>query len=243
MVTSGETNSPKKTIPRALMLTVSGIAIFYFCVQWLYWQTVGPEKPDSAPLIALANMIFGETGALVMTLTAVVSVAGNLLANMISTSRLTYSMAQQSLVPGKLGNILGRVHNKFATPYLSILVLGLFAGAMALSGSFVWLAISSVLARLVVYAMCVVVLMKAQQGSLRSAFQQSASVQGTAGSKVSPTNLLKRLIPFVAFAVCAWSIAQSSTNAWLFLLGELAVGALLYFALFHFTPSNKVSKG
>ena len=243
VVTSGETNSPKKTIPRALMLTVSGIAIFYFCVQWLYWQTVGPEKPDSAPLIALANMIFGETGALVMTLTAVVSVAGNLLANMISTSRLTYSMAQQSLVPGKLGNILGRVHNKFATPYLSILVLGLFAGAMALSGSFVWLAISSVLARLVVYAMCVVVLMKAQQSSLRSAFQQSASVQGTAGSKVSPTNLLKRLIPFVAFAVCAWSIAQSSTNAWLFLLGELAVGALLYFALFHFTPSNKVSKG
>ncbi|GFD76395.1 APC family permease [Tenacibaculum sp. KUL113] len=243
VVTSGETNSPKKTIPRALMLTVSGIAIFYFCVQWLYWQTVGPEKPDSAPLIALANMIFGETGALVMTLTAVVSVAGNLLANMISTSRLTYSMAQQSLVPGKLGNILGRVHNKFATPYLSILVLGLFAGAMALSGSFVWLAISSVLARLVVYAMCVVVLMKAQQSSLRSAFQQSASVQGTAGSKVSPTNLLKRLIPFVAFAVCAWSIAQSSTNAWLFLLGELAVGALLYLALFHFTPSNKVSKG
>ncbi|GFD87465.1 APC family permease [Alteromonas marina] len=243
VVTSGETNSPKKTIPRALMLTVSGIAIFYFCVQWLYWQTVGPEKPDSAPLIALANMIFGETGALVMTLTAVVSVAGNLLANMISTSRLTYSMAQQSLVPGKLGNILGRVHNKFATPYLSILVLGLFAGAMALSGSFVWLAISSVLARLVVYAMCVVVLMKAQQSSLRSAFQQSASVQGTAGSKVSPTNLLKRLIPFVAFAVCAWSIAQSSTNAWLFLLGELAVGALLYLALFHFTPSKKVSKG
>ena len=243
VVTSGETNSPKKTIPRALMLTVSGIAIFYFCVQWLYWHTVGPEKPDSAPLIALANMIFGETGALVMTLTAVVSVAGNLLANMISTSRLTYSMAQQSLIPGKLGNTLGRVHNKFATPYLSILVLGLFAGAMALSGSFVWLAISSVLARLVVYAMCVVVLIKAQQASLRGASEQNTPFQGTAGSKVSPTNLLKRLIPFVAFAVCAWSIAQSSTNAWLFLLGELAVGALLYFALFHFTPSNKVSKG
>ena len=91
VVTSGETNSPKKTIPKALMLTVSGIALFYFCVQWLYWHTLGGATPDSAPLIALANIIFGETGALVMTLTAVVSVAGNLLANMISTSRLTYS--------------------------------------------------------------------------------------------------------------------------------------------------------
>ena len=256
VVTSGETNSPKKTIPRALMLTVSGIAIFYFCVQWLYWHTVGPAKPDSAPLIALANVIFGETGALIMTLTAVISVAGNLLANMISTSRLTFSMARQSLIPGKLGKILGKVHSKFATPSSSILVLGLFAGAMALSGSFVWLAISSVLARLVVYAMCILVLMKAQKTFLRGSSSQkrasqSASLQDeyvrnsdlTKGSFVKATNLFKRLIPCAALAVCAWSIAQSSTNAWLFLLGELVVGALLYFALFHFAPSNKKSKG
>lgn len=233
VVTSGETNSPKKTIPRALMLTVSGIAVFYFCVQWLYWHTVGPAKPDSAPLIALADMIFGETGALVMTLTAVVSVAGNLLANMISTSRLTFSMAQQSLIPGQLGDALGKVHTTYSTPFISVFVLGVFAGAMALSGSFVWLAISSVLARLVVYAICVVVLIKAQRNSAQHATHAFAS----------PVNLLTRLIPFVALAVCAWSIAQSSTHAWLFLLGELAVGALLYFALFHFTLGNKISKG
>ena len=261
MVTSGETSSPKKTIPRALTLTVSGIAIFYFCVQWLYWHTVGPAKPDSAPLIALANMIFGETGALIMTLTAVVSVAGNLLANMISTSRLTFSMAQQSLIPGKLGQKLGEIHTSFATPAVSISILGIFAGTMALSGSFVWLAISSVLARLVVYAVCVVVLMKAQRASLQRAPLQETSLQsaysqsgmqqdtskkdayfnGSAGAFASPVNLFRRLIPFVALAVCAWSIAQSSTNAWLFLLGELVVGALLYF--FYFAPSNKESKG
>lgn len=150
VVTSGETSSPKRTIPKALMLTVSGIALFYFCVQWLYWHMIGPDKPDSAPLIALADMIFGKTGALVMTLTAVVSVAGNLLANMISTSRLTYSMAHQELIPGRLGENLGKVNQRFATPHVSIWILGVFAGILALSGSFVWLAISSVLARLVV---------------------------------------------------------------------------------------------
>ena len=261
VVTSGETNSPKKTIPRALMLTVSGIAIFYFCVQWLYWHTVGPAKPDSAPLIALANVIFGETGALIMTLTAVVSVAGNLLANMISTSRLTFSMAQQSLIPGRLGNKLGEVHSTFATPAVSITILGIFASTMALTGSFVWLAISSVLARLVVYAMCVVVLIKAQRAFLRGGSSQGSSSQEslsqssslsnehgrnsdlTTGSSANAINPLKRLIPFAALTVCAWSIAQSATNAWLFLLGELAVGALLYFAVFHIAPSNKKSKG
>jgi APA family basic amino acid/polyamine antiporter len=214
VVTSGETNSPKKTIPRALMFTVSGIALFYFCVQWLYWHTVGPAKPDSAPLIALADIIFGKTGALIMTLTAVVSVAGNLLANMISTSRLTYSMAHQGLIPGKLGKAwLGKVHNRFDTPYISVLILGIFAGLMALSGSFAWLAISSVLARLVVYAMCVVVLIKAQR--------QLAHSQA----------VIARTVPFIALGVCAWALTQSSTSAWLFLMGELIVGALLYIAL------------
>lgn len=214
VVTSGETNSPKKTIPRALMFTVSGIALFYFCVQWLYWHTVGPAKPDSAPLIALADIIFGKTGALVMTLTAVVSVAGNLLANMISTSRLTYSMAHQGLIPGTLGKTwLGKVHNRFDTPYISVLILGIFAGLMALSGSFAWLAISSVLARLVVYAMCVVVLMKAQRQLVRS------------------PAMIAQIAPFIALGVCAWALTQSSTSAWLFLMGELVVGALLYVAL------------
>lgn len=211
VVTSGETSAPKKTIPKALMLTVSGIALFYFCVQWLYWHTLGAATPESAPLIALANIIFGEMGALIMTLAAVVSVAGNLLANMISTSRLTYSMARQSLIPKNLGkHWLGKVHSEFATPYISVLVLGIFAGVMALSGSFVWLAISSVLARLVVYAVCVLVLMKAQH------------------QLTYTPNIVKRAVPFIALAVCIWSISQSATNAWLFLVGELVIGAALY---------------
>jgi preprotein translocase subunit SecG len=125
---------------------------------------------------------------------------------------------------------------------------------MALSGSFVWLAISSVLARLVVYAMCVVVLIKAQKAFSHGSSSQVGSSQSsslsnehgrnsdlTTSSSANAINPLKRLIPFVALAVCAWSIAQSSTNAWLFLLGELAVGALLYFAIF--SPSNTKSKG
>ncbi len=212
VVTSGETSAPKRTIPKALMLTVSGIAIFYFCVQWLYWHTIGDNQPESAPLIALASVIFGPTGALIMTLTAVVSVAGNLLANMISTSRLTYSMAHQSLIPQKLGQgYLGKVHHRYATPYISVFVLGVFAGLMALSGSFVWLAIASVLARLVVYAVCTVVLIKTQN------------------QLTYPPSLLKRAIPFLALVVCFWSITQSTTDAWLFLLGELVIGALLYY--------------
>ena len=204
VVTSGETRSPEKSIPRALLLTVMSIALFYFLVQWLYWEVVGDQQVENAPLVTLANIVFGKTGGLVMTATAVISVAGNLLANMISTSRLTYAMAVEKQVPA----FLAKVHPTYATPHISILILGIVAGLLALSGSFVWLAVASVLARLVVYAVCILVLMKYQR---------------THGAL-----LFERCLPVMALVVCAWSIAQSTTESWLFLVGEIALGAILW---------------
>ncbi len=210
VVTSGETERPARTIPRALMLTVIAIAVFYCLVQYVYWQVMGPQPPDDAPLIALANALFGPVGAMIMTLTAVVSVLGNLLANSISTSRLTFAMAQEGTLPKPLA----RIHPRFATPDMSIGLLCLFAAAMAVSGSFVWLAIASVLARLLVYAICILALLKLQRQ--------------WPGADTLLRRVAAYLVPIVALTTCAWSVAQSDQQAWWFLVGECVVGALLY---------------
>lgn len=114
-------------------------------------------------------------------------------------------MAMEKQVP----TFLARVHPTYATPHISIVILGIVAGLLALSGSFVWLAVASVLARLVVYAVCIAVLMKYQ--------------------RIHDTSLLERCLPVVALIVCAWSIAQSTTESWLFLVGEITLGAILWF--------------
>lgn len=222
VVTSGETREPGKTIPRALMLTVMAIAAFYFTVQYIYWHTIGAGQPDSAPLIALADNLFGPTGALIMTLTAVFSVAGNLLANSISTSRLTFAMAKEKTLP----SVFAHVHPRYATPDISIIVLGVFAAIMALSGGFVWLAIASVLARLLVYTLCIVALMKLQR--------QRQWLRDTGGMKQA----LAWAVPLLAIATCLWSIAQSESNAWWFLVGECVAGTLLYVVLKRSTDSR-----
>lgn len=209
VVTSGETRTPQKTIPRALMVTISAIAVFYFAVQLVYWQVMGARQSDDAPLIALSEVLLGRWGAYIMTLTAVFSVAANLLANVISTSRLTYAMAEEKTLPASLA----RLHPRFATPHVSIIALGVFAGVLALSGSFVWLAIASVLTRLVVYGVCIL--------SLRRITQRQAA------TPTSPSVALK-VVPWIALLVCVWAAAQSEFSAWGLLLSEIVIGTLIY---------------
>ncbi len=222
VVTSGETRNPARTIPRALMFTVMAIALFYFTVQYIYWHTMGAAEPDDAPLIALADALLGPTGALVMTLTAVFSVAGNLLANSISTSRLTFAMAKEKTLPA----VFAHVHPRYATPDVSIMILGTFAAIMALSGGFVWLAIASVLARLLVYILCIVALLKLQH--------QKPWLAEASGVKLA----IAWGVPVIAIATCVWSVAQSKPDAWWFLIGECIAGCLLYLFLQKRTRMN-----
>ena len=86
-----------------------------------------------------------------MLLGIIASVGANLLGAMFSTPRLTYRMALE----GHLPSLLGRVHPRFHTPAVSIIFYGAASFAFAVSGGFVWLAGLSVLARLVLYFICV----------------------------------------------------------------------------------------
>lgn len=215
VVTAGETQKPGMNIPKALFWTVITIALFYFLIQLLYWNVMQGKAVEGAPLVALANELAGRTGAIVLTLAAVVSVGGNLLANVISTSRLTYALAEEKVLPASFA----RIHPRYATPDVSIYVLGLIACVLALSGSFVWLAVASVLARLLVYVVCIVSLVKLHFSSEERATNSHLK------------RLLFVFVPAIAMAVCLWALAQSTQQAWLYLFFEVLLGALLYWSL------------
>lgn len=215
VVTAGETQKPALNIPKALIFTVIAIAGFYFLIQLLYWNVMQGKEIKNAPLVALAEVIAGPIAALVLTLTAIVSIGGNLLANVISTSRLTFALAEEKILP----KALARVNPHYASPDVSIYVLGFLAGVLALSGSFIWLAIASVLARLVVYVVCIVALLKLHYSSSERA----------ALSKLK--HVLLVVVPILALTVCLWAMAQSALQAWLYLFGEVFVGGVLFIVL------------
>ena len=207
VVPAGETKRPSSVLPRAIFVTIGSTTLLYFLVQLAFIAALpGGGTDDKAPLIDLGSWLAGPTGAAIITLAAIASLVGNLHGIMASTSRVTYALAER----GDLPSWFGRINARFVTPANSIAFLAALAGALALSGSFVWLAVVSTLARLIVYAATIAALPRAPE---RGRVHWAIYALGIAG-----------------IALCIWGMTQADQNAWR-TLGLLAVGGAALFAI------------
>jgi len=205
VVPTGETKRPGAVLPRAIFATIASTTLLYFLVQLAFVSAL-PDgaADDKAPLIDLGRWLAGPSGAALITLAAVASLSGNLHGIITSTSRVTYALGER----GDLPAWFARIQPRFQTPANSIAFLALFAGALALTGSFIWLAVISTLARLIVYAATIAALPLAPQ---RGAVHPLMYAAGIAG-----------------IALCLWAASQADWQAWS-TLGLLALaGAALY---------------
>lgn len=203
-IPAGETRDPKRAIPRALLLTVAGVTLLYVVVQLAYAAS-GIGESD-APLAELAGRSLGPAGALLLGITAIVSVLANQLSAVTSISRITSSLADQALLP----RWFGRISPRFATPANSIVAVGAIGLAMALSGTFVTLAVISTVARLFAYLACIAAVPRLDY--------LAGGVRWGRGI----------ILPVAAGALCLWAASQSKVNEWRAFVIFLAVGSMLY---------------
>ena len=204
-IPAGETRDPKRAIPRALLLTVSGVTLLYVLVQLAY-SASGIGESD-APLADLAGRSLGPAGVILLGVTAIVSVLANQLSAVTSISRITSSLADQGMLP----RWFGRVSTRFATPANSIVAVGGIGLALALSGTFASLAVVSTVARLFAYVACI-----ASIPRLDWLAGNNRWFRGIA-------------LPAVAGASCLWAASYSKPSEWMAFGAFLAVGAMLYF--------------
>lgn len=207
LIAAGETKDARRTIPRALVQTICLTALFYFLIQ-LSFTAVAPQASDEAPMIAFGAAIAGTTGAVVMTLTALASLVGNLHANLLSTPRLSQAMAGQGLLPGWFGQVSPR----HGSPANAILFFTLAAILLALSGGFVELAVLGTVARLLLFLMVYAALPR---------------LRAQAGERALPNAALVGAM-LAATMICLWALAQNEARAWVLLAASLAVGGLLF---------------
>ncbi len=204
VVPAGETADAKRTIPRALIATIIATACLYFLVQLSYVAVMAPGAGGDAPMIAFGAALLGPAGAVLLTAAAVFSLLGNISGGMTGSTRTTYAMGRDGLLPAWFGQVSAR----YATPANSILFMGGLIAVLAVSGSFVWLAVMSTLARMIVYSISIAALPKASRGeALRPAMWLAVAA---------------------ALAICAWAAFQSDLKAWLTLLGLMAAGMGLF---------------
>ena len=205
VVPTGETKDPRTTLPRAVGLTILATALLYFLVQLAFVTAFqGASAPSNAPMIDLGALVAGHFGALALTVAAIFSLLGNLLGGSASTPRVTYAMG----VRGDLPAWFGRVSPTLNSPANSILFLGAVVAVLAVSSSFVWLAVVSTLARMILYPVAIAALPFAPH---RSPLKVMHWISGAAG-----------------IVICLWGMTQANAGAWLTLLGLGAGGVILF---------------
>jgi len=89
----------------------------------------------------------GTAGAAIISAGAIISVAGNLNITVLSASRVPFAIAEQKQLP----SFLARVHPRFFTPHISIVITTALMLALTLKSSFVAALTISTIARLVAY--------------------------------------------------------------------------------------------
>jgi amino acid transporter len=155
-----------------------------------------------APLVEFGRVVAGPAGGLLLTAAALFSLTGNIMGGLTATPRATYALARDGMLPAWFG----RISTRYATPANSVLFMGGLIAVLALTGSFVWLAIVSTLARMIVYAASLAALPPTQRGAGES------------------TRAALWLLIVAGLVVCGWAALQSSWESWRLLIRPCGPG-------------------
>ncbi|WXG43724.1 MAG: APC family permease [Promethearchaeati archaeon SRVP18_Atabeyarchaeia-1] len=143
-----EIENPGRTIPRAIVLGISIVTIFYMVTNTVLFG-VRPSiqlASDTAPLASATAFVlsFNPTWLLIggtfVGIGALISVAGSDESGMIGTTSLGYALAVDGLFP----RAFTKIHRRFKTPYLIILFQSTTALIASLLGSLSLLVATSV---------------------------------------------------------------------------------------------------
>ena len=157
---SGEMKNPGKTIPRGIFIGIAGILVIYLLIQFVATGVLGTELAlfQEAPLAEVAIRLVGPIGGTILIATGVISMYAVVGGDILVTSRLPFVASENGLLP----KILSKVHPKYKSPYISIILFCGLLFIMAISGGFKTLAILASSAVLIIYLGVVLAMFKSR---------------------------------------------------------------------------------
>jgi len=147
-IPAGEVRNPQKNMPQALLIATAVVTFTYILIQVVCMGTLPGLGTSTKPLADAGQRFMGTAGAALISAGAMISIAGNLNVLVLSGSRIPFAFAEREQLP----TIFARVHQKFFTPYISIVITAAVMLVLTLKSSFVAALTISAIARLVTYA-------------------------------------------------------------------------------------------
>ncbi len=211
-IPSGEARDPRRDLPWALLTSIAVVTVFYVLIQVVSIGTLPGLAASTRPLADAGGRFLGSMGAAIISAGALVSILGNLNVTLMVTPRLPFAMAERGELPG----IVGKTHARFHTPHVAIYFTGLIVLVLTLTGTFVYAATISVIARLLAYASTCAALpvLRRREGSPAAEF-------------IAPMGIV---VAIVSLLLVAWLLTNSTLVQARDAGIAAAIGLLIYFA-------------
>jgi len=131
---SGEVKDPARNLPRGILIGTGAIIAIYLLVNLAYLYVSPIDTVARSPLVAADTMLalFGRAGVVLVSVFVMISSFSSLNGSMLASPRVFFAMADDGL----FFKTIARVHPRYKTPYVAILIAGLLGMALVLSRSF-----------------------------------------------------------------------------------------------------------
>ena len=212
-VAAEDMDNPQKNIPKAIILVMIAVSIFYFLIQLVAIGVLGTKLADyQAPIQQAMNTMLGKTGLFIVAAGTLISIGGINIASSFITPRSAVALANDGLLPKFMAK-----KSKNNVPYWAIIITAIITLPIALSGSFTTLAAISVVSRFAQYIPTVLSIMVFRKTKAHA--QRSFKV---------PFGIT---IPIIATITSIWLLFQATIEQLLLGFGGLIIAIPFYFIM------------
>jgi len=131
---ASEIRDPQRNLPRALVGGTIGVIAIYLLVNAAYFRVLTAAEVARSPRVAgeMMRRILDAPGANIVAVAAMLSIFAALNGSILTGSRVPYAAARD----GYFFREMAFVHPKYRTPGVSIMVMGVWAALLVLTGGY-----------------------------------------------------------------------------------------------------------
>jgi basic amino acid/polyamine antiporter, APA family len=122
---SEEMEAPERTIPRAILFGIAGVALLYLLINFALLKVMSPAQMAGSKLVAAdaVNLVLGPTGEIAMTIFAVISVAAITNLAIMKGARISFALGRAGQLPSRLGEVASTGIPRWALSVSSLLAI------------------------------------------------------------------------------------------------------------------------
>lgn len=225
LTTGGEMKNPQKTIPRAILISISFVILLYVSIQLVAQGILGASLSGfkEAPLAEVARHIVGPMGVTLILVGSAISMFGFLSGDVLNMPRVIYSAARDEVIRPLS---LGRIHQKYATPHLAIILYSGMGCLFAITGEFKQLAILSSASVLLIYLGVALAMIKLRLD--KKAEPNTFNVWGG------------YTVPVLSILIILWVLSKMTTNELIGIVSFTGIISVIYMAMYFWRRNKNI---